>query len=195
MVIGFTEFLQILTAGKNYALTVLHTSQITIGHTRSSKSVTVFTSSVQSSITVCGPLPSNGRYIIAFSWSLPISASTCLNMRESPASSLQIYRYKILTYLPTELSLSSEAAICAATQELTRILRNSKVYYRVHKSHPLVSILTQINPIHTIPSYLSKIYFNKSTHQPASQPRTSQHFMEPEGSLPCSQEPSTGSFS
>jgi hypothetical protein len=30
---------------------------------------------------------------------------------------------------------------------------------------PLVPILSQINPIHTIPSYLSKIHFNiKSTH-------------------------------
>jgi hypothetical protein len=30
--------------------------------------------------------------------------------------------------------------------------------------------------------------------QLCSHPRTSQHFMEPEGSLPCSQEPSTGPY-
>jgi hypothetical protein len=43
-VIGFIESLQLVTASKDYALTVLHSSQITIGLTRSSQSVTVFTS-------------------------------------------------------------------------------------------------------------------------------------------------------
>jgi hypothetical protein len=41
---GFIEFLQLVTTSTDYALTVLHTLQITIRHTRSSQSVTVFTS-------------------------------------------------------------------------------------------------------------------------------------------------------
>jgi hypothetical protein len=72
-----------------------------------------------------------------------------------------------ISYLLTELSPASEAAHCAATEELPNILWNPKVHYRVHNSPPLVPILSQIDPVHTITSYLSKIYFN-IVHRPTS---------------------------
>jgi hypothetical protein len=56
------------------------------------------------------------------------------------------------TYLLTEMSPSRGATNCAAPQELPSISWNPKVQYRVHKSPPLVPILSHINPIHTIPS-------------------------------------------
>jgi hypothetical protein len=59
-----------------------------------------------------------------------------------------------------ELSSSSEAASCAATQEFPNIIWNYKVHYHVHKNSPLDSILSLIDSVHITISYLSKMHFN-----------------------------------
>jgi hypothetical protein len=68
-----------------------------------------------------------------------------------------------------ELNPSSEAASCAAIQELLTILWNPEVYYRVHKSPPLVPMLSHISLVHTTPPYIYKIHFN-IIHTPTSWP-------------------------
>jgi hypothetical protein len=62
-----------------------------------------------------------------------------------------------------ELSPSCETASCATTQKHSSILWNPKVHCHVHKSPPLVSILSQIDPVHTTPSNLRYIFI-LSTH-------------------------------
>ena len=51
-------------------------------------------------------------------------------------------------------SPSWEANWFAASQEIPRVSRNPKVYYRTHKRPPPVSILSQPNPVHIPTSHL-----------------------------------------
>jgi hypothetical protein len=68
-----------------------------------------------------------------------------------------------LTHSLMEPNPSWEAANCAATKEFPSILWNPKVHDHVHNRPPPVPILGQIDPVHTTPSYLSKILLILST--------------------------------
>jgi hypothetical protein len=55
---------------------------------------------------------------------------------------------------------SWEANTSSATPEIPCILWTPKVYYRMHKSSPPVSLLSQIDPVYNPLSNLSNIHFN-----------------------------------
>ena len=57
-------------------------------------------------------------------------------------------------------SPSSTANRFAASQEIPRISRNTKVHYRTHKRPPPVSILGQPNPVNIPTSHLLEIHPN-----------------------------------
>jgi hypothetical protein len=68
----------------------------------------------------------------------------------------------IINYLTSYMvhDPSWEANSSSASQGILRIIWNLKVHYRVHKSSPIVPMLSQINPFHAFPIYLFKIHFD-----------------------------------
>jgi len=60
-----------------------------------------------------------------------------------------------LTYSLTHLIHGADSLLRAnrfsASQEISRILWKPKVHYRVYKSPPPVPLLSQVNPVHSLP--------------------------------------------
>jgi hypothetical protein len=67
-----------------------------------------------------------------------------------------------------EQSASWEARSHSSSQEILHLLGNPNVYYRVHKSSPLVPILSQMHPVHNLPPYFHKINSNIFSSTPRS---------------------------
>jgi hypothetical protein len=64
----------------------------------------------------------------------------------------------LLTY-SMEQSPSWNANIFSTSQEINRILWNQKVVYCIHKCPPTISILNQLNSVHSPTSHFLKIHF------------------------------------
>jgi hypothetical protein len=60
---------------------------------------------------------------------------------------------------PTPCSSPWEACSCFDNQEGPRLLWNRTIHARVHKSPPLISVLSQINPVHDLTLHLFQVQF------------------------------------
>jgi hypothetical protein len=77
-----------------------------------------------------------------------------------PCPERSLYRHSPSLTNSMKQSPSSEANSRSASQEITLLLWNLKVRYRVHKSSLMDPIPSQMNPLHNFPPYFPNIRSN-----------------------------------
>jgi hypothetical protein len=130
---GFIEFFQLVTTSKDYVLTALHTSQITVGHAKSSQSVTVFTSRclVAGSNRGSSPYSKFPNYPCALATSFPQELNPCGYLIHSAT--------KVKVKVTLRLTVSQ--SVCLGVEPrlglMTRCFFLFESYCPVHVGRPL----------------------------------------------------------